>query len=110
VIVRRPTADEAVDAYLATVAKRWAEGNVYDRLGYSTAFGKLRDLPPAAKYGIEAGLSYLASLADVNLGRSGKIAELVRALVTDAPAELSKRIINGKPPTVQRYSRPRNRE
>jgi len=93
--MRLPTISEAVSSYLATVAKRWAEANVYDKAARTDLGRQLRSLDPKAKYAVEAALAYVGGLVHSNLPQNSALAGFFGSIVEDAPAELSKRLING---------------
>lgn len=98
---RLPSLADTLTAYTTNVIKRWAEAGVYDRLARSPGFERLKGLSPAARYALEAGLSFLGAVAQTNLPERSPAQRVAKALATDAPAELSKRLLNGDLPGGQ---------
>jgi hypothetical protein len=90
----RPCPAEFLTAYLSTVAKRWAETGVYDRLARTAGFQQLRRLHPAKKHAIQAGLSYLGALIGKNAPEQTIVEEVAKSVLEDAPPS---RLINGGP-------------
>lgn len=79
----------------AGYAKRWMEGNVYDKV-FETKFGeKFKNLGKKSAYGIEFGLNFLTSVLDQKFHDDTALKKFIKEIGMDAASELSKRLING---------------
>jgi hypothetical protein len=93
--MRLPPVPEALVIYLAGITKRWAEAGVYDRLNQVPEFRKLKASDVRVKYVIEALLNYAGAVFSTNMPAATPAQKYVKMVLEDAPAELSKRLING---------------
>lgn len=79
----------------AGYAKRWMEGNLYDKV-FETKFGeKFKNLDKKSVYGIEFGLNFLTSILDQKFHDDTALKKFIKEIGMDAASELSKRLING---------------
>lgn len=80
---------------VASYAKRWMEGGVYDRL-FKTKYGeKIKGLDKKTLYGIEFGLNFLTSVLDQKISEDTALKKFIKEIGMDAASELSKRLLNG---------------
>jgi hypothetical protein len=103
-----PPVPEALVVYLAGITKRWAETGVYDRLNQVPEFRRLKGADVRVKYVIEAFLNYAGAVFTTNMPARTPAQKYVKMVLEDAPAELSKRLINGAshPPAGDSAGRP----
>jgi hypothetical protein len=86
---------QAFAVFLASYAKRWLEGNFYDRAFSSDTGRKLIALEDKYKYGIEFCLYALTAFFEGKLAEDTVLKKLVKEIGIDAPPEIGKRMING---------------
>ena len=80
---------------MASYAKRWLEGNFYDRAFATSAGRKLVALDEKHKYGIEFCLYALTGFYEGKLAEDTVLKKIVKEIGIDAPPEIGKRMING---------------
>ncbi len=84
-----------IAVFAAGYAKRWMEGNVYDRVIDTKIGRKFKNLNKNAVYGIEIGLNLLTTILDQNFNDNTAVKKFIKEVGMDAASELSKRLING---------------
>jgi len=80
--------------FASSYVKRWMETN-YDALMRTAPARKLMESGAPTRYGIEAALYALLAYADQHWSHDTPLRKLVREVAMDAPAEISKRLVNG---------------
>lgn len=84
-----------IAVFAAGYAKRWLEGNLYDRVIQTKIGQKFKNLDNKAIYGIEFGLNFLTTILDQKFQDDTALKKFVKEVGMDAASELSKRLLNG---------------
>ena len=80
---------------LAGYSKRYLE-DVYNRAFHTTIGQRLKNMPRAAIFSTELALYLLNALLVERLRDDTPLMKLLSEIITDAPSEISKRLINGE--------------
>jgi len=80
--------------FASSYVKRWLEQH-YDTLMRTAPARKLIEASAPTRYGIEASMCALLAYVDQHWSTQTPMRTLLRDVAIDAPAELSKRIVNG---------------
>lgn len=81
--------------FAAGYAKRWMEGNFYDRVIDTKIGRRFKKMDKKAVFGIEFGLNFLTTILDQKLNDNTALKKFIKEIGMDAASEISKRLING---------------
>lgn len=84
----------ALASFSTGYVKRWMEGR-YDQIMQTNPAQRLMQMNAPARYGIEAALYALMAFVDQRWQADSPLQKAVKSVVTDAPPELAKRLVNG---------------
>ncbi|MCC6695762.1 MAG: hypothetical protein IT365_09045 [Candidatus Hydrogenedentes bacterium] len=85
---------QALGSFLSGYIRRMLEAH-YDKLVETDLGQTITHLPLSTRYGIEAGLYGLLALLDIVMKDDSLLRKVAKDVISDAPSEISKRIING---------------
>jgi hypothetical protein len=82
----------------ASYTRRELDRRVYDQLMASSFGQSLKGLSSTNKYALEFVVYAVSAIASERIGQPGPLGQYLKEVLTDAPSEIARRMINGVPP------------